>query len=292
MGGRQRDRFARVYRGPDEDGGGQARHQHVSTIAVVELARRCMRTSRCLAIVLLLVMHRLSQAQMGATGIVRGVVRTDDGRGAENVEVTARSEAGSHTVRSDNAGRYSIVTEVGRNVVTARLPGYRPEEDTVTVTRSSAAPFDPLLRRVSTLDTVVVRATPIECRDPTTLEGFNCRHLNSPGIFLDQLTIQKQKPYFMGDVFFGLANLETFATKTGRSVRSKDGRCIQYLREGRPIVGRPPEPNDLLGVEIFEKYEDVPYQYRTYSWNPPGRPFPPTIPCIIINFWTRTAQRR
>lgn len=248
---------------------------------------------RCLAVALILVLAAKLGAQgTGATGIIRGMVRTDDGRVAGDVEITARSSSGSHTTRSNGNGQYSLRTEIGRNVVTARLPGYQLAEDTLDVTREGAAPFDPLLRRITALDTVITRAKPVECDSPTTIEGFNCRRLNAPGIFLDQLEIQKKEPIFMGDVFFGLPGLRTVPTKFGRSVQSKDGRCIQYLREGRPIVGRPPEPADLLGVEIFEKYEDVPVPYRTFSWNPPGRAFPPPFPCIIINYWTRTARRR
>lgn len=232
---------------------------------------------------------RLSGQTMG---VVRGIVRTDDGRVAGNVEITAQSPSASHAARSDNNGRYSLSTEIGRNAVSARLPGYQVEEAVFEVMRETPIAFDPLLRHIATLDTVVTRAQPIECRDPTALEGFNCRRMNAAGIFLDQLEIQRKKPIFMGDVFYGLPGLETYATRTGRSVKAKElGRCIQYLREGRPIVGRPPEPNDLLGVEVYENYADVPVQYRTFSWNPPGYPYPPPFPCIIINFWTRAAAK-
>jgi hypothetical protein len=251
-----------------------------------------MRICTAVIVALIGVAATLNAQASGATGIIRGIVRTDDGRVAGGVEITAQSGSGAHTTRSENGGRYSLTTEIGRNVVTARFPGYQPEQDTLDVTRVVPSPFDPLLRRVTRLDTVMTNAAPAECGDPTTLDGFNCRRMNTAGIFLDQLEIQKKKPIFMGDVFFGLPGLETVSTKLGRSVRSRDGRCIQYLREGRPIVGRPPEPDDLLGVEVFEKFADVPPQYRTFSWNPPGRPFPPPFPCIIINYWTRTAQRR
>ena len=234
--------------------------------------------------------YRLA-GQAAATGTVRGMIRGEDGRVVQGAEVTVRSNTATRSARSGDDGRFSIITEAGKNDIAIRMLGRQPIDTTLQIPAGETIEITEMLVRVSSLDTVVTRAQPVECRDPTTIDGFNCRRLNAHGLFLDQGDIERRKPYFLGDLFFAMPGMEVIATKTGRSFRSKD-RCMVTLVDGRPIVGRPPEPRDLLGVEVYQKYQDIPAQYRTFSWMPPGAKRPPPFTCAIVNLWTRNADRR
>lgn len=218
------------------------------------------------------------------------MIRGEDGRAVPNAEVTARGSDGAHMTRSDGGGRFSVTTEAGTNAVSVRAVGRQPIDTSLAVSEGETTEFNPMLVRITPLDTVVTQVQPVECRDPTTLAGFNCRRQNAKGIFLDQGDIIRRKPYFVGDLFFGMPGMEVYATKTGRSYRAKN-ECMVTLVDGRPVVGRPPESDDLLGVEVYQKYQDVPSQYRTFSWLPPGAKRPPPFPCAIVNLWTRAATR-
>lgn len=230
-------------------------------------------------------------AQNPATGTIRGMIRGEDGRPVPSANVSARG-SGSHTARSGNDGRFSVTTEAGVNAVSIRLLGRRPLDTTITVEAGTTTQLDAILPRIASLDTVVTKATPAECREATTLDGFNCRRLNARGIFLDQADILRRKAYFVGDLFYDMPGMEVIPTKTGRSFRPKNGvECMYVLVDGRPPLGSRPEPGDLLGVEVYEKFEDVPSQYRTFSWVPPGYPRPPMFPCVIVNLWTRAASK-
>ncbi len=228
-------------------------------------------------------------AQNPSTGIVRGMIRGEDGRAVPNAEVSVRGAA-AHTTRSDDAGRFSVTTETGLNAVSVRLLGRQPLDTSIAVDAGATTELNVVLARITSLDTVVTRAQSAECRQATTLDGFNCRRLNASGIFLDQADIVRRKPYFVGDLFYGMPGMEVYATRTGRSYRAKN-ECMVTLIDGRPLVGRPPESDDLLGVEVYQKYQDVPSQYRTFSWMPPGAKRPPPFPCVIVNLWTRAASK-
>jgi len=230
-------------------------------------------------------------AQNRATGVIRGMIRGEDGRPVPNADVSVRGGS-AHSGRSGKDGRFSITTEAGLNAVSIRLLGRQPLDTSIAVEAGATIELDVLLPRIASLDTVVTKAQPTECRDPTTLAGFNCRRLNAPGIFLDQADILRRKPYFVGDLFYDMPGMEVFPTKTGRSFRPKhDAECMYVLVNGRPPLGSRPEPRELLGVEVYEKYQDVPTQYRTFSWMPPGFPYPPAFPCVIVNLWTRGASK-
>jgi hypothetical protein len=228
--------------------------------------------------------------QNPATGSIHGMIRGDDGRAVANAEISVRG-AGAHTTRSDNSGRFSITTEAGRNAVSVRLLGRQPLDTSITVSAGATAELDVVLPRITSLDTVVTNAQPVDCRQATTLDGFNCRRQNASGIYLDQGDIARRKPYFLGDLFYQMPGMEVIPTKTGRSFRPKDYRtyCMVVLVNGRP--GPSPTPEELLGVEVFEKYQDVPTAYRNFSWMPPGAKFPPDFPCVVVNLWTRAAAR-
>lgn len=224
------------------------------------------------------------------TGVIRGMIRGEDGRAIDNAEITVRSGVGLHTTRTGADGRFRVSTEPGINAIGIRLLGRQPFDTSLTIVAEETAELDATLRRISSLDTVVTRAQPPECRIATALDGFNCRRLNAPGIFLDQGDIARRKPYFVGDLFYGMPGMEVIPTRTGRSFRAKDyrNRCTLVLVNGRP--GAVPPPRELLGVEVYQRYEDVPAPYRNFSWSPPGYPFPPVIPCVIVNLWTRGAS--
>ena len=231
-------------------------------------------------------MSRDVRAQGAESGraVIRGVVRSDAGLALANVEIFDSTD---HVrVRSGAHGEFSLTTNGGSHRISVRLPGHRPVDTTFVIRAGESRKFDPVLVRFTTLDTVVTRELPVDCNDATVVAGFNCRRLHLNGIFLDQLEIARKQPVFLADAFWGVPGLVLEGTRNGRRVASKDGRCIQLLIDGRPPVGpHLPEAKDLRAVEVYEKYEDVPYPYRTYSWAPPGKSMP-VVPCVIINMWT------
>jgi hypothetical protein len=228
----------------------------------------------------------------GQAGTIRGMVRGEDGRIVQNAEITVTSVVATHRARSGADGRFAIATEPGANGIGIRLLGRQPIDTSLIVAAGEAVELNAMLPRIATLDTVVTRAQPAECRIATALDGFNCRRLNASGIFLDQGDIARRKPYFVGDLFYGMPGMEVIPTRTGRSFRAKDyrDRYTQVLIDGRP--GSVPPPQELLGVEVYQRYEDVPAPYRNFSWNPPGYPFPPVIPCVIVILWTLAAAKQ
>jgi hypothetical protein len=217
---------------------------------------------------------------------IHGTVRDEVGLPIAGAEIVIHSSGRERHLRSQHDGSFTTTAQAGRISLTARMPGFLPVDTTVSASRDDDIEFNPVLARLSTLDTVVTSALPAECKAATTITGFNCRRLNTKGIFLDRLEIQRMKPVYLADVFWDMPGLVIEPTRNGRRVRNEYGwGCIQYLVDGRPPVGRLPEANDLKAVEVYTKYSDVPSPYKTFSWNPPGRVRAP-IPCVIINLWT------
>ena len=226
----------------------------------------------------------VAQGTGAGRGTIRGVVRSDAGVPVSNAEIV--DSAGQVRVRSGLTGEFSLSIAPGSRAITVRSLGYRPVDTVMVVRGGDAIRYDPVLVRLTTLDTMVTRALPVDCNAPTLIAGFNCRRLNMKGIFLDRLEIARKKPIFLGDAFWDVPGLVVRGSRNGRHVESKDGKCIQFLVDGRPPVGpHLPEPKDLRAVEVYERYDDVPRPYRNYSWAPPGRPMQ-AIPCVIINMWT------
>jgi hypothetical protein len=217
---------------------------------------------------------------------IRGTVRNSAGAPFPTAEVIVRWAEGTRerSARANENGGFRIGVGSGKYAVTVRSVGFVPVDTMIEVGRADVE-FNPVLRKISELDTVVVRALPPECDLATSIEGFNCRRLNSKGYFFDELEIKRMDLIWMADIFRGIPGFVVEPTKYGRRLAPKYGwGCIVYLVNGRPPVGFFPTLKDILAVETYVKYADIPRQYRTYAWG--GGNGKPLI-CSIINYWTR-----
>jgi hypothetical protein len=227
---------------------------------------------------------------------IRGTVRNGAGAPFPNAEIVVRWLEGTRqrVARSGEKGTFEIGLEPGVFTVTVRSVGYAPVDTTVRLETSSVE-INAVLRRITELDTMVVRALPPDCEDGRSIRGFNCRRLNASGYFFDAAEIKRMDIIWTADIFRGLPGFVIEPTKMGRRVAPKYGwGCIVYLINGRPRIrdktsGVPltmpmPTPEHILAVEVFPKYADIPQPYRRFAWEGGGTG--PLI-CTVINFWVR-----
>jgi hypothetical protein len=242
------------------------------------------------ALVLHVVLAALAQAQ--ATRTIRGTVSDSAGRPIPRAEI---STTGSHgdviAARSDDRGAFALPgVPNGPARVAVRAVGYQPVEVTTEVRRGENASVNIVLSRITDLDTVRVSARPPECEERTTLTGFNCRRLQGAGIFIDQLEIARRKPVFLADIFWDTPGFKVDpVVRHRRAFHSTDGwGCINFLQNGRLPFGRV-EPKDILAIEVYRTYADIPQIYRVFAWAEP--PLPATT-CAIVNFWLKGSAPR
>jgi hypothetical protein len=224
-------------------------------------------------------------AELSAQSI-RGTVRDGVGAPFASAEIVVRwaESARQRVARSNEKGAFGIGVGSGKYFVTVRAVGYVPVDTLVEVARANVE-INAVLRRITELDTVVVRALPVECDLGTSIEGFNCRRLNAHGYFFDEAEIKRMDLIWMADIFRSVPGFVVEPTKTGRRLAPKYGwGCIVYLVNGRPPLGRFPRLEDILAVEVYKTYADIPKPYRTYAWGGGGGQ--PLI-CSIINYWMR-----
>jgi hypothetical protein len=233
---------------------------------------------------------------------IHGTIHDAAGAAMSNVEILVRSTAGDkrEVTRSRSDGTFSLDVEAGQHLLTFRLPGYAAVDSLLIVKADTRVEVNAVMQRIASLDTVHVSGLPAACEIGQSIEGFNCRRLNTRGIFIDQVEIAKMQVIHTADIFRGIPGLVIEPTRNGRRIAPQYGwGCVTYLVNGRPriadmsslakggtaqaLVGLP-EPRDIVTVEVYTRYADVPPPYRTYAWaGGQGHP----LTCTVINFWSR-----
>jgi len=220
-------------------------------------------------------------AQTGA-GSISGFVRDTAGRPLADAEVTVNERR----ARTDSSGAFRIADLLaGSYEVRARRIGHIPEVKSVVVREGeSASVVFALRRRPVMLDTIRVTAECARFR----FEGFVCRRRAGHGAYFDVDAIDSINPRFPQDILRDLPGFRVVAVRNGLGVEPLTGwRCLVQLANGAPISLQnplPKWPNEIIGVEAYARFDDVPPEYQHYAWR--GKR------CSLIVYWTVVRGRK
>lgn len=226
-----------------------------------------------------------------------GIVTDSAGRPLREAEVLIG--LGELRARADSAGRFSIrIPRGGRVEVIARLVGYRQFVDTVQVPDFGTQRYNIRLERLPPrLATVTI--TDRSLCETTSLSGFECRRNSGVGHFRDAGELRAMRPRHWADMLDGMPGLrrEPRRGPYGFDWRptAPPSRCVREIWNGQLPMDAPgaefqPDelwtPNDVVAIEYYERYNEIPPQYQGYAW-PPSE----GQPCALIVYWLRGADR-
>lgn len=245
----------------------------------------------------LLLCIAIAQATASAQGL-RGSVVDSLGRPLADAEVIVVDPA--VRTRSDSLGQFQLAAlPAGRRVVRVRLIGYRPYETTITMAsgrwatlRVALRPMPPVLAEFRITDTRLCA--------PNTLEGFECRRASGRGLFRDAGELRALRPSAWSDMLDGMPALRRAPSMTPDGLdwrpTAPPGGCLLEIYNGEDPqfdghVRRVPVshlvPQDVVAIEYYPKYQEVPEQFKRYAW-PNGAP----QACALIVYWLRVAPPR
>lgn len=230
--------------------------------------------------------------------MLTGVVTDSAGRPLREADVILNPSG--LRARSDSAGRFALrLVSGGRTEVVVRLIGFRQSVDTVRVpafgTERIAVRMERLPQRLAARVITDRRV----CAE-FALSGFECRRDSGIGYFRDAGELRAMRPQHWADMLDGLPGLRRRPVRAlgriGWEVGPAPSRCLREIWNGQlplSLAGeeRSPdkfwEPSDVVAIEYYEHYRDVPPQYQRYAWWPPigGQP------CGLIVYWLRGADR-
>ncbi|QJR34038.1 carboxypeptidase-like regulatory domain-containing protein [Gemmatimonas groenlandica] len=230
---------------------------------------------------------------------LRGAIRDSLARPLAGAEVILSSTG--DRVRSDSLGRF-VLAVPPRTVDTlrVRLVGYRPAEQRISTADVASALVVVLRRYPQMLDTLRARTDQDRCiRD--ALVGFECRRAAGRGLFRDAGQLRALRPQTWADMFDGMPGLRRVPRygPSGYEVRVgvAPSRCLVELWNGQLPMTKsldtpfaPDEawsPNDVIALEMYAEYRDVPGPYRGAAW-----PVDSSQPCALVIYWLRGAARR
>lgn len=121
-----------------------------------------------------------------------GTVVDSGGHGVPNARVQVHGRDGF--ALTDASGRFGLSTYFGTQSISVRALGFSPRQLMVDVLRSPVSSVDVVLSRPPT----TLRAMTI--RDRRSFAGFEMRRVRGAGVFIDEETIQRRKPWVVGDV--------------------------------------------------------------------------------------------
>jgi hypothetical protein len=200
--------------------------------------------------------------------------------------------------RTDSAGRFTVqLPRGGRNEVKVRLVGYRQFIDTVRVPAFGAERITIRLERLPPRLAARIITDRRECAE-AALSGFECRRDSAIGYFRDAGELRAMRPQRWGDMLDGFPGLRWRMKPDGAGfeVGPLPSRCLRQIYNGRMPQWLADEerktddywiPDDVVAIEYYQEYRDVPPQYQRYAWWPPlmGQP------CGLIVYWLRDADR-
>lgn len=200
-------------------------------------------------------------------------------------------------VRSDSAGRFTVrLRNGGRVEVKARLIGFRQVIDTVRVPSVGTERITVRMERLPQRLAARVITDRRQCAE-FALSGFECRRDSGIGYFRDAGELRAMQPRDWADMLDGLPGLRRRMKPDGAGwdVGPVPSRCLRAIYNGNMPMWLQDderkadafwEPNDVVAIEYYPEYRDVPPQYQRYAWWPRllGQP------CGLIVYWLRGAD--
>ena len=234
-------------------------------------------------------------ASPAAAQTIRAMAR-DAATGAPVAEAMVRVEAADGTLVASgfaDAGGVLVlrVRRPGTYRVEAQRTGYQPAEVRVEAAGARVVAEIAMTQRPFAMDTVVVYG---EQRNERGRQGFARRRSLGLGVFLDSAYVAQRsgRAAFAGDLMRGVPGLFVEHTPRGGAVpRSDRGwQCMVMLLDGRPvqqfqrgtrrrlsdIIG----PADVVAMEVYRDWSEVPAEFRQYADSGPYR-------CGVYLYWTR-----
>ena len=190
-------------------------------------------------------------------------------------------------VSTDSAGRFLLASPaVGQFRMSIRRIGYEPAT-------SGAVSFQKSKVWQLTLELapLATELEPVTIRERTgrqwAVDGFRERQALGQGIFLDHLDILAQDPVYIADLFRGMPGMAIELGKGGPTVESRQGRgCLKMFVNWLPLESLSenghrtmelPPPKEVMGVEVYRQFKEVPQALRHYA-----RSSPPPPPELIV----------
>ena len=167
---------------------------------------------------------------------------------------------------------------------------------------------------------------PVTIRERTgrqwAVDGFREREALGQGIFLDHVDILAQEPVYIADLFRGMPGVRIELGSGGPTVESRQGRgCLKMFVNWLPLASLSengqrtlelPPPKEVMGVEVYREFKEVPQALRHYARSSP--PPPPELlalragranaaarppergvtpgQCGLVLIWTKAAWNR
>ena len=200
-------------------------------------------------------------------------------------------------VRTDSTGRFTVrLRNGGRVEVKARLIGFRQFIDTVRVPSIGTERITVRMERLPQRLAARVITDRRQCAE-FALSGFECRRDSGIGYFRDAGELRAMQPRDWADMLDGLPGLRRRMKRDGPGwdVGPVPSRCLRAIYNGNMPMWLQDEerkadafwePNDVVAIEYYPEYRDVPPQYQRYAWWPRllGQP------CGLIVYWLRGAD--
>lgn len=220
-----------------------------------------------------------------ATGapVAEALVRVLDAEGAV-AAAGFTAQDGSVVVRMREGGTYAVRAERAGYLAGA-VAGIAvgPQGATEVVLRMAQRPFS--------MDTVQVIA---RSRDERGRDAFERRRAMNEGVFLDSayLASRYERSIDAADLMRGVPGIVVPPHMIERTPRSLRGwRCMVMLLDGRPFKLTFPDgggrklrdvigPHDVVAVEVYREFSEVPPEFRRYAENGIYR-------CGVYLYWTR-----
>lgn len=191
------------------------------------------------------------------------------------------------TVVTDSVGRFLIASPTtGQYRMRIRRIGYQPAT-------SGAISFqkNKVWQLTLELAPLSTELEPVTIRERTgrqwAVDGFRERQAMGQGIFLDHLDILLQDPVYVADLFRGMPGMRVELTNGGPTIESRQGRgCLKMFVNWLPLESLSengqrtmelPPPKEVMGVEVYREFKEVPQDLRHYA-----RSSPPSSPELMV----------
>jgi len=245
-------------------------------------------------------------------------------RTVSQASVSLLDSAGAEivSVLTDSSGRFFLTSpQSGKFRVRVRRIGYEPATSAAISLQNSKVlqltlelgPLAPAMQSVTIRDRAVRQ---------WAVDGFRERQALGQGIFLDHVDILSQNPVYIADLFRGMPGMRIQLARGGPTIESQYGRgCIKMFVNWLPLESLSengqrtmelPPPKEVMGVEVYREFKEVPPSLRQYAriTAPPprellitrgGRTNPAVRPpergvtpgqCGLVLMWTKATWNR